>query len=584
MFNFNLIDMKTKNKIWLYSLILMGFVLILNNGCKKNTSCNNNPTGSKVHTTLDRTIVPDAVPAIPTVKIDNPADFAKYGYGTWHYGPGLPCQKRLDLMPSGYDYGSVTQASKLLRFFTITDVHITDKESPCQAIFFAPYAGGNGISCYSPLMLYTTQVLDATVKTINDLHKQNPFDLGLALGDLANSSQYNELRWFIDIMDGKTITPSSGVQKPGTNNHYQDAYKAEGLNPSIPWYATLGNHDHFWIGSKPINAKIQKALIGDSILQLGDILDITTDPNAMNENTFSTGTLDGSTQYGTIIGCGIVASMGMIPTVSPDPNRHALTISDWINQFSTTASLPVGHGFIQSDPTNVSGACYSFVPKSNVPLKIIVIDDTQDATEAPYEEGIYGHGELTTDRYNWLMAQLQAGQDANQLMIISAHEPIGVESIGSPMDWEPIPPGYSSEKNLIAQLKSFPNLILWVSGHRHLNNVTAFPSTDPAHPENSFWEVETKSLREFPEQFRTFDIVRNSDNTISIITTNVDPDIEDGSQAAIGRAYAIASNQIYGLTGQPLETGSVSYNAELIKQLSPGMKEKMKNYGIPINK
>jgi hypothetical protein len=146
------------------------------------------------------------------------------------------------------------------------------------------------------------------------------------------------------------------------------------------------------------------------------------------------------------------------------------------------------------------------------------------------------------------------------------------------MDWKPVPPGYSSEVNLIEQLKSFPNLILWVAGHRHLNNVTAFPSADPAHPENSFWEVETKSLREFPEQFRTFDIVRNSDNTVSIITTDVDADMEDGSLAAIGRTYAIASNQIYGLFGQPLETGSVSYNAELVKQLTPGMKEKLKNY------
>jgi hypothetical protein len=54
--------------------------------------------------------------------------------------------------------------------------------------------------------------------------------------------------------------------------------------------------------------------------------------------------------------------------------------------------------------------------------------------------------------------------------------------------------------------------------------------------------------------------------------------MEDGSLAAIGRTYAIASNQIYGLFGQPLETGSVSYNAELVKQLTPGMKEKLKNY------
>lgn len=580
MFNFNLIDMKTKKK-WIYSLIIMSFVSILNNGCEKNDSGNYNPSGSKVNTTLDRTIVPDAVPAIPIVKINDPANFAKYGYGRWHYGPGVPSQKRLDLMPSEYNYASVTQASKLLRFFTITDIHITDKESPAQAMVFAPIAGQFGISLYSPLMLYTTQVLDATVKTINGLHKQNPFDLGLALGDMANSTQYNELRWFIDVMDGQTITPSSGVQKPGTNNHYQDTYKAVGLDLSIPWYATIGNHDHFWLGSKVINTKIKNVLIGGSILQLGNIF---TDPNALNENTYSTGTIDGSTQYGTIIGSGVVASMGAIPTVSPDPNRHALTISNWVTEFSTTTTLPRGHGFVQSDPENVLGTCYSFMPKSNIPLKIIVLDDTQDATEAPYEEGIYGHGELTADRYNWLMTQLQAGQDANQLMIISAHVPIGVVAQGSPMDWKPVLPGYSSENNLISQLKSFPNLILWVSGHRHLNNVTAFPSTDPAHPENSFWEVETKSLREFPEQFRTFDIVRNSDNTISIITTDVDADMEDGSLAAIGRTYAIASNQIYGLVGQPLETGSVSYNAELIKQLSPGMKDKIKNYGTPINK
>ena len=123
-----------------------------------------------------------------------------------------------------------------------------------------------------------------------------------------------------------------------------------------------------------------------------------------------------------------------------------------------------------------------------------------------------------------------------------------------------------------------------MSGHRHLNNVTAFPSTDPAHPENSFWEVETKSLREFPEQFRTFDIVRNSDNTISIFTINVDPDIKEGSQAEIGLKYAIASSQIYELYEKPLPTGSVSYNAELVKQLSPEMQKIIKDYGEPIKK
>jgi hypothetical protein len=44
-----------------------------------------------------------------------------------------------------------------------------------------------------------------------------------------------------------------------------------------------------------------------------------------------------------------------------------------------------------------------------------------------------------------------------------------------------------------------------------------------AGPENSFWEVENSSLRDFPQEFRTFDIFRNSDNTIFITVTDVDP-------------------------------------------------------------
>ena len=564
--------MKHNIHIYLFSALIS--VLFLTVGCK-TVGDQNNPVATTYTTTLNRTIIPDAVPVTPTVRIDDPANFAKRGYGTWHYGAGLPVQKRLDLLPTGYITPTGAQPAQLLRFFTITDIHITDKESPAQAIVFAPKAGKNGISCYSPLMLYSTQLFNATIQTINDIHKQNPFDLGLSLGDMINSDQLNELRWFIDILDGKKINPDSGKKDDpvaGTNNDYQDEFQAAGLDHSIPWYATIGNHDHLWLGSLPMSANMSKILVGNAIMKLPNILDAT------DKQYYSVGTLDGSTQYGTIIGAGRIDTMTNIPTIAPDSLRRSLTKTALINEFSKSTTLPAGHGFIQSNPANVFGGCYSFEPKSGLPLKIIVLDDTQDETDARPAEGIYGHGELNNGRYEWLMAQLQAGQAADKLMIISAHVPIGVCQ-GTAMDWLPAT-GYSSENNLIAQLQAFPNLILWVSGHRHLNNVTAFPSTDTTHPENSFWEVETKSLREFPEQFRTFDILRNSDNTISIITTNVDPNLKEGSLAATGRTYAIASNQVYGLPEVLLPTGSTSYNAELVKPLSTRMKEVIKNYVV----
>ncbi len=126
---------------------------------------------------------------------------------------------------------------------------------------------------------------------------------------------------------------------------------------------------------------------------------------------------------------------------------------------------------------------------------------------------------------------------------------------------------------------------MWIAGHRHLNTVKAFVSPDPVKsPENGFWEVETSSLRDFPQQFRTFDIYLNSDNTLSIVTTNVDPAVKDGTPAAKSRSYAIATEHKTGAnvynnnptkdpTIKAMPTGS--YNAELIKQLSPAMIRKI---------
>jgi hypothetical protein len=85
---------------------------------------------------------------------------------------------------------------------------------------------------------------------------------------------------------------------------------------------------------------------------------------------------------------------------------------------------------------------------------------------------------------------------------------------------------------------------MWVAGHRHFNTVKAFVSPDATRPEKGFWQVETSSLHDFPQQFRTFELYINSDYTISIETVNVDPAVADGTPAAKSRKYAIAAQQI----------------------------------------
>ena len=558
---------------------------------QKTNVTQRHPIASDVQTTFQRTVAPGATPST-AIALREVSKYSQYGYGNWNYGSGLPYERRLDIMPATYNSSAVTKKTKLLSFFTISDIHITDKESPNQLIYLQRLHPTLpvGAALHSGIMPYTTHVLDAAVQTVNALHKQNPIDFGLSLGDACNSTQYNELRWFIDVLDGKVITPSSGAHLGADTINYQKPYKAAGLDKAIPWYQTLDNHDHFWIGSIPVDYSLREDLrqsyITDELFATGDVL---SDPRKISSRDYYMGVLDGSTPYGDLIKAGPVGNFSSAPKVVADPDRRSLLRTEWINEFFKTSSSPVGHGFNLSD-ANDGFACYSFVPKSTVPIKVIVLDDTQKENDGSAD--FHGHGFLDEERWAWLKKELADGDAAGQLMIIAAHVPINVEvtAPNSEMDWWLNPQNAVTLPNLIAELHSHPNLIMWVSGHRHLNTVKAFISPDPVNaPEKGFWQVETPSLRDFPQQFRTFEIYLNSDDTISIVTTDVDPAVKEGTPAATSRKYAIATAQIVRAwdfttkhnptndpTIKPMPTGS--YNAELVKQLSPEMRAKMRNY------
>jgi metallophosphoesterase (TIGR03768 family) len=588
--------MKTSYDLKKFGLaFFMGMVIFFSSGCEgrgdghhRQSHPDGYPIDSDVQTTVQRTVVPGPTPSA----VINLYDLSLYeanGYGSWAFGPGLAYDLRTDIMPVGYTGIAVAKKAKLLNFFTLTDIHITDKESPNQLIYLQRLHPTLpvGASLYSGVMLYSTHVLDAAVQTINALHnkdnKANPFDFGLSLGDTCNSTQYNELRWYIDILDGKVITPSSGAHLGADTIDYQRPYHAAGLDQTIRWYQALGNHDHFWMGSLPVDyslrTDLRQSYVTDEVFATGDILKSRA---LINNHEFYMGVLDGSTPYGDIINAGPVGYFSSPPKVAADPDRRSLLRTEWIEEFFNTSSNPAGHGFNLTD-ASIGFACYSFVPKSQIPIKFIVLDDTQKEDDDSAD--IHGHGFLNATRWNWLKKELAAGDAAGQLMVIAAHIPINVEvtAPASQMGWWTDPQNAVTLEGLVAELHSHPNLLMWLSGHRHLNTVKAFVSPDPVNaPEKGFWQVETPSLREFPQQFRTFAIHLNSDYTISIVATDVDPAVKDGTPAATSRKYAVATAQIVDVwdmiikhnpTGDPTlkEMPSGSYNAELFKQLSPAM-------------
>jgi len=553
------------------------------------------PISKNVFTTAQQQVLP--VPVSASAPVLNPRDielYSEFGYTAWQVGPPLSHTVWNTIMAPGYV--NAPNAARLLSFFTMTDIHIADKESPAQVNYMgwiAENGTGYNTSAWSQVVNTTTHVLDAAVQTINAVHKAAPFDFGISLGDACNNTQYNELRWYLDVIDGKVITPSSGAHIGAATIDYQKPYKAAGLDKSIPWYQVLGNHDQFWMGSQFEVTKSLAAHTSDAVINVA--FDSNGRP-VMNGTGFFMGVVDGSDPIGAVILSGPEESFPnwqtAPPKVAPDPNRRSLstltdTTTNWINEFFNTTSGPTGHGFSLVKP-DAPPACYSFVPRSGIPIKMIVLDDTVKGPGQPE----YALGCIDQPRLDWLAAELQAGQDNNQLMIIAAHIPfnpyknlVTVPSQATP-DQEflevfiakPVPGATSvvNDATLLKFLQQYPNLIMWIAGHRHKNTVTPQVHSDPTR---SFWEVETSSLRDFPQQFRTFDIYRNSDNTISIIITNVDTAVTAGSPAAKSRGGAVAAARISAAV--PIDDGTSSYsiNAELMVQLTPAMQAVIANTG-----
>ena len=544
---------------------------------------------SRQQTIVPRTLPPNTPPLAPS----NVSLYMSSGYGAWDVGAGTNEGRSFTLMPASYT--GAGNAARLLTFFTMSDIHLTDKESPAEVPYLGWTAGftntglgGLNPCAYSPVIFDTPHHLDTAVRTINALHRVNPFDFGMVLGDNCNASQLNEVRWFIDVMDGKYITPSSGAHL-GTNTiDYQMPFQAAGLDPSIPWYEAIGNHDQYWMGVAYPTERIRQAQVGSNIL------DISTNgplvPPGADGTGMYVGTVDGTTPYGDVVKWGLTNLFTPPPTVAPDTNRLSLTTdnswpANYVTQFFNTVSSPRGHGFnLALGHTGSLAACYSFLPVTDLPIKMIVLDDTCKSNALGQNAFFYGDGWVDAARYSWLTNELQMGQDAGQLMIIATHIPILPQASLTDTNRTLGMSFYDAlvESNLVDTLHRYPNLLMVMAGHRHLNVVTAFPSPDSAHPEYGFWEVETPSLRDFPRQFRIWDIRRNSDNTISIVTTSVDPQVDPGTCAWKSVGYGVGAARMFGCISLT-DTSSHTYNVELVKQLTPAMQAKIAQYGAPLN-
>jgi hypothetical protein len=82
----------------------------------------------------------------------------------------------------------------------------------------------------------------------------------------------------------------------------------------------------------------------------------------------------------------------------------------------------------------------------------------------------------------------------------------------------PIHRGLVGRKTVGALLEGTPNVIAYVAGHTHENKVTFFRG---GHG-HGFWQINTASHIDWPEQSREIEVMDNRDGTLSLFGTLLD--------------------------------------------------------------
>jgi metallophosphoesterase (TIGR03767 family) len=448
--------------------------------------------------------------------------------------PGEPHVVRAELVAKSPAGDVVARGSAIACIGHITDLHVTDAQSPARFEFvnreWDDPRFRELLTMQRPQESLNSRAVEALLRSLGQIERApvtgNRIELVAMTGDSIDNTQLNELTNFLALMDGGVVRPDSGspgydgVQAsgwpseifwkpdgpadgdlfqaalgfpgmPGLLERAMEPFQARGLG--IPWLGCYGNHEEVCQGVGIVNAALAQAMTG------------TRKPLALPED------LDRDVALETFVNRPDYFMSGRALEVAPDAARRPITRPEFVELHHQSGR----HGFTEANRADGT-ACYVHdTPR----VRFITLDTVCPAGGAD--------GQLDPPQLHWLERRLEEvhskfstrdgstvrRRNQDRLVVLLSHH--GLDTLANPR-------GQQGAGPLLELLHRFRNVVLWLNGHIHANRVT--PRPDGAG--GGFWEVTTSALVDWPCQARVVELFDAGSGVLGIACTMVDHDGE----------------------------------------------------------